>query len=403
MTLISQIDATSQQIRRSNGFRLLTGGTQQFVYKPSRALQAARANTAAATQRLWSRLTHITPRLLLRRTPGNRLDEDAGGMRDETKKHLTLGGGRGGREGEGRYEKTPAGGRARPRETQAVQQGKNTMRRATMATDRGHFRTVARLLKGSKLLPATETTPAATAQLYQTDASAQARRNSTSEGHASAPRCDIRPQHVIGRIRDAKRHAHPGPSGERNSHISAWLASSRDLPLLTRCVQLWFDRRLSPAFTEPWIQAKVNDGAKGGCKAPPIASKSCSSSSPRLSHLTQVRRATGPIQHGIYHKGGGRSCVEGSRANANPFSPATSRTDAERPALGSGRRPDLGAKYWVRSSPTCGMEEHKFNQRHGQNARWMSTHRGQIRLPPRDVRGPSGIRLGSPHRTGGVR
>ena len=50
------------------------------------ATQAASTNTAEATQRLWGGLAHITPHLLLRVTRGNRLEEDAGSMRDENKK-----------------------------------------------------------------------------------------------------------------------------------------------------------------------------------------------------------------------------------------------------------------------------------------------------------------------------
>ena len=42
-----------------------------------------------------------------------------------------------------------------------------------------------------------------------------------------------------------------------NSHISALLISPRGLTVLTRWVQLWADRRVDPAFTEPWLQAKV--------------------------------------------------------------------------------------------------------------------------------------------------
>ena len=67
----------------------------------------------------------------------------------------------------------------------------------------------------------------------------------------------VRQQHVFTYIRDAKRQAHPGPSGERNSHISALLISPRGLTVLTQWVQLWAGKRLDPAFTEPWLQAKV--------------------------------------------------------------------------------------------------------------------------------------------------
>ena len=41
--------------------------------------------------------------------------------------------------------------------------------------------------------------------------------------------------------------------------------------VLTQWVQLWADRRLDPAFTEPSLQAKVIGRDKGGGKARPIA------------------------------------------------------------------------------------------------------------------------------------
>ena len=59
--------------------------------------------------------------------------------------------------------------------------------------------------------------------------------------------------------------------------------SPRGLVTLTKWVQLWADKKLDPAFTEPWLQAKV---------------------SILQAHTSRVRRATGSHQRGIYHEGG---------------------------------------------------------------------------------------------------
>ena len=119
------------------------------------------------------------------------------------------------------------------------------MRRTATAANSG-LRTAARLLKGSKLLPATETTAAVVAQLHQTDASAPARTASAFQGHATTPRSDVRPAHVVSHIRDAKTGA---PTTERRAQ--AKLTSPRGLPLRIRWVQLWLDRRLASAIAEP--------------------------------------------------------------------------------------------------------------------------------------------------------
>ena len=68
---------------------------------------------------------------------------------------------------------------------------------------------------------------------------------------------DVKQQHVLPHVRDAKRQAHPRPSGERHSHISVLLISLRGRTVLAHWVQLWADRRLDPAFTEPLLQAKL--------------------------------------------------------------------------------------------------------------------------------------------------
>ena len=79
----------------------------------------------------------------------------------------------------------------------------------------------------AKLLSPTEATEDAIGQLYQTSDTAQ-------NGRAHPSRSDVRQQHIVTHIREEKRQVHSGPSGERNSHLSALLVSPRGLLLLTQ-------------------------------------------------------------------------------------------------------------------------------------------------------------------------
>ena len=102
----------------------------------------------------------------------------------------------------------------------------------------------------SHLLP-TEATADAMEPLYQTTDAAQKRTSAPFEPPSHFPKSDVQQQHTLTHIRDAMRQPHPGPSGERNSHISALLVSPCGLVTLTKWVQLWADKKLDPAFTEP--------------------------------------------------------------------------------------------------------------------------------------------------------
>ena len=114
-------------------------------------------------------------------------------------------------------------------------------------------------------------TTEAIGQLCQTSDAAQKRTNTAFEPFAYSPKSHVWQQHILTHIRDAKRQAHPGPSGEGKSHISALLASQRGLVILTKWKQLWADKKLHPSSAEPWLQAKVIGGDNGGGKARPIA------------------------------------------------------------------------------------------------------------------------------------
>ena len=57
----------------------------------NRAMQAAKANTAAPTRKLWSQMALISPLLILRVAPGHKQqEEERGSIRDEIRKRLAL-------------------------------------------------------------------------------------------------------------------------------------------------------------------------------------------------------------------------------------------------------------------------------------------------------------------------
>ena len=183
------------------------------------------------------------------------------------------------------------------------------LERAAIAADRGQLRTAARLLRGSRLLPPTTATAAAIMDMYQTGQEAIERNAHGID--PPGPRvagADIKPQHIREHIRNARAYAHAGPSGERNSHIAALLSCPRGQPVLLRWARMWSQPGLSDEFRNPWLQAIVVGGDKGGGKARPITFeetllKLASSAAVRC-QLPMVRRAAGHRQFGVYHSGG---------------------------------------------------------------------------------------------------
>ena len=89
---LSKLDAvpqlqTIQWIPRGLDRRYATTRHQAL----DRAMQAAKANTAAPSQRLWSKMALITSHLILRVAPGRKQQEEGmGSIRDEIGKRLAL-------------------------------------------------------------------------------------------------------------------------------------------------------------------------------------------------------------------------------------------------------------------------------------------------------------------------
>ena len=88
----TQRSTRSLSYRQSNVTREdWTAGVQEFDCKPLTAMQAAKANAAAPTQRLWSKMALLIPHLLLRVAPGHKQQEQGlGSIRGEIRKSLAL-------------------------------------------------------------------------------------------------------------------------------------------------------------------------------------------------------------------------------------------------------------------------------------------------------------------------
>ena len=194
-------------------------------------------------EKLWSKMALLMPHLILRVKPGHK-DARSGldSIRDEFRKRLALA-------EKGYLEqllREPSTIQEKEKQREKKKEGPGTtdkeddsFRRATEAADRGQLRTAARLLRGSKLLPPTESTAdAIIAAIPNEQCSTEAHGCCIRRGSHSHPNT----MSFSSTIRDAKWQAHPGPSGERNNHISALLVSPRGLPVLTQCVQLWADQ-----------------------------------------------------------------------------------------------------------------------------------------------------------------
>ena len=137
-------------------------------------------------------------------------------------------------------------------------------------------------------------------------------------------------------------------------------------------VQLWADRRLEPAFTEPWIQAKVIGGDKRAGKARPIASEEMLlkmvTSSILRAHVSQVRRAAGAYQFGIYLEGGGLEIAGKIHAKMAAEPTKVFIACDIKNGFGAVRRSDAieGAPFWEQSLPTSGLENKVCNRQRGQ-------------------------------------
>ena len=197
----------------------------------------------------------------------------------------------------------------------------------------------------------------------------------------------------------------PASSGERHSHSAAFLTSPKGLPLLTQWVQSWSHRRLASAFTEPCIFAKVTGGDAGGGKARLVAFEEVllklATSLILRPHLT--RRLSCPIRN-LSH---GRR-VEDSRKDGERTRQNLHRLRREE-RLRSCRRAGAveGARRWCPVMRTI-FANLWAGRAQVQPTAWVNTQNACQPIVVRDgvlqggLRGPSGLRLGPPHRAGEV-
>ena len=180
--------------------------------------------------------------------------------------------------------------------------------KAAKAADRGQLRTAARPLRGFKLLPPTEATADAIEQLYQTSDAAQKPTDAAFEPFAHVATSHSSTSLHTSVMHSDKRIQDRAESETATSQLSCVSTRSSDADEMS-WVQLWADKELDPAFTEPWLQAKVIGGDKGGGEARPIAFRGDAplklvTSSILRGHISQVRRAAGSYQYGFYDEGG---------------------------------------------------------------------------------------------------
>ena len=173
------------------------------------------------------------------------------------------------------------------------------------ASDRaedGCLRTAARLLMGDSVLPRTEATADAVQALYTHEPQQPLpppRRGAVTNVSTST---------VARRLRNIRGTAHPGPGGERNSHLKALLSSPAGVPTLTRWVNLWLRPEMTPAFRQPWLHCGLVPLDKGGGKPRPIVFQEgllkLATGCVVDTMSTHLRSAAGPWQRGIYDPGG---------------------------------------------------------------------------------------------------
>ena len=152
--------------------------------------------------------------------------------------------------------------------------------------------------------------------------------------------------------------------------------------VLTQWVQLWADKKLDPVFAEPRIQAKLTGGDQGGGKARPIALEEMLleivTSSILRGHISQVQRAAGAYQFGIYHEGRAPEIAWKIHAKDGLLNQRTVFIACDIKngfgAVQDGGDAIEGARMmvpglWEQSSSTYGREKKKCNQRRGRTHR----------------------------------
>ena len=253
----------------------------------------------------WSALARIIPFLLLHRPrkPDPASPEAPTSVRKELTRRMLLA-------EQGQYsallseagvvEKTTLRHRDAAPLTQRTRQ--DILAAACDKAEDGCLRSATQLLLGDATLPPTPTTADAVEQLYTLQPKApmpSPHRGATTQ---------IPTRTITTRIHKLRGTAHPGPSGERNTHIRALLQSPHGPATLTKWTNMWLRPALTTHFRKPWLSSGMVPLDKGGGKPRPIVFQECllklAAGSIVDSQASMLHLAAGAWQFGIYHPGG---------------------------------------------------------------------------------------------------
>ena len=362
-------------------------------------LDAEDANLPVSISELWSRLAIAMPHLLLRGTragsAGNEetakppASEAEPSIRHVIRERLI-------QAEKGDYEGLVSGAieaerhakaaRSQQRDRAAVgSDDPRAFQHAAAYADTGQLRSAARSLRGEKLLPATSITADAIEELYVT-ACVQRDGDELPE-RPSGCAATVMEKHVRDHLRDARGTAHPGPSGERNSHITSLLTSPRAAGLLRRWSQAWANGSLRPEGRNLWLQAIVVGGDKGGGRARAIVFqesllKLATSAIVRTQHPA-VRRAAGDFQFGIYHPGGAPQVAWEVRAHMASYPEDLFFAQDMRNGFGTARRGDA-YNVAIKDSPGMAGLYYTLWYDGAQSIMWVETEDGWRQITVRD-------------------
>ena len=183
----------------------------------------------------------------------------------------------------------------------------------------GCLRTAARLLQGDAVLPSCPATADAVEALYALEPGPDLPERRRGAVHAIAP------HRVLQRVRRARGTAHPGPCGERNTHLHALCGSPHASVTLARWVNSWLHTDLSIGFRTPWMTCGLVALDKGQGKPRPIVFQECllklATGSIVDTCAPELRAGAGAWQRGVYDPGGTTQMVWDLRAAmvARPF------------------------------------------------------------------------------------
>ena len=176
----------------------------------------------------------------------------------------------------------------------------------------GSLRSAAQLLIGDATLPPSHTTAAAVEKLYSLEPKAplpQPKRGAVAQ---------VPTRTIANRIHKLRGTAHPGPNGERNTHIRTLTQSPHGIHTLTRWTNMWLRPTLSTHFRQPWLSSGLVALDKGGGKPRPIVFQECllklATGSVVDYQASDLHGAAGKWQFGVYHPGGAIDLVWQLRA-----------------------------------------------------------------------------------------